>query len=159
MWGRWTLRILGLLLAVGHVLLLARRFAEGSIGEPIVLLRWLGAAGTLAAAEILRRRGIVPWRGRTGLAFLLVILLLHAGAAPTALASLPLALPAATISLFAVTALAARALTGLRGELLALDLAVAARPAFAEPPRRKRSRGFARPFASRPPPSSAPQPA
>jgi hypothetical protein len=65
-----------------HAWLLLRRLADDSIGQPEVLLRWLGAAALAAGAVAMRRRGLRLLSGRSGLVFWLLVLLLHVGASP-----------------------------------------------------------------------------
>lgn len=154
--SRWPRRLaLGALCVAGaalvlqHLVLLVQRFADASIGEPAVLLRWLGAATTLAAAVALRRRGKVPWQGRTGLAFALAILLLHFGvAAPAASNTSALFLLPAGLLLAATAAWAVL----LLGFAPRADRNSAPRRRFVDPACQARSAGFLLLFASRPPP-------
>jgi len=148
----WAARLGVAALAVPHVWLLGRRVADASILEPLVLVRWLLSAATVAAIVALRRRGRRIFQGREGLALLLTILLLHSGAfaPPTnTLDGIRLLLPAELV-------LAAAALAFVLGRIPA-----AARPLatgftrFDEPRPAPRSRGYLRLFASRPPPRAA----
>ena len=131
-------------------MLLARRIADASIGDPAVLLRWLGAAATIAAAEAIRRRGGRPWRGRTGLAFALVVLLLHAGVpAPDILELSQLAVPAAALATLAFAfALAVALFRELRFHPSPIRRG-------RRDPRPRPASGFSLPVASRPPPIPA----
>ncbi|MEZ5313364.1 MAG: hypothetical protein R2862_06735 [Thermoanaerobaculia bacterium] len=152
----WGAKLLAFLLVAGHLLLLVRRVAEGTITEPGVLIRWLASVATLATAGVLWRRGLQPLRGRTGLAFLLVIVLLHAGgAAPAAVndASARLAVPSGLFFL-ALSAIAI-ALGRLVHGRAALPAEVRRFVAL-EPARPRPFHGHpASPFASRPPPHFA----
>ncbi len=149
-WGLWTAAAL---LVVGHVALLARRVADASIAEPLVLVRWLASAASIAAVVELRRRGLFAWQGRTGLAFLLVVLLLHAGGG----APLPIADASSRIGLPAGLLAAAAASLALAFARPAAILAAAPKPAAFRPARDDSRRAVDdgvhhRPFASRPPP-------
>jgi hypothetical protein len=108
-------------LAVGalagfHALLLIGRFQDQSILEPAVALQWGGTLALLGFLAYLRRQGVSLFRGRSALAFWLLVLLLHLvpGAPATLLdwqhTDLLLALPAAWIVSLALllTALTAR---------------------------------------------------
>jgi hypothetical protein len=148
--AKWALRLAGAALALQHLVLLARRIADASIGEPAVLVRWLGAAATVAAALAIRRRGGRLFEGRTGLAFALVVLLLHVGSLPVDAAS-GFVLPAG-LALLLTSGFAAARISS-------------ASPAPAMLPARQRRRrtlrppvtspGYGRLFASRPPPRLA----
>ena len=152
----WSLRGGGALLVAGHVLLLARRIADATIAEPGVLWRWIASAATLAVAGTLWRRGFQPLRGRTGLAFLLVVLLLHAGGAAPAAAndtSARLALPGglllvalSTIAIALGNLFHGRTALPTSDRLHRLFATVAPQPFHGHP---------ASPFASRPPPQLA----
>jgi hypothetical protein len=101
---RWIGVAALLALAAMHGELFLRRLADNSIAEPSVLLRWLGAAVLLGAAQLWRRttgRSILT--GRSALVFALLVALLHAG------------LPA-------TPELAGTATVALPGELLVLGL-------------------------------------
>lgn len=61
-----------------HALLFARRIGDATISDPVIALRWLGAAVLLAAGWLHTRRGGSLVAGRGALAFWLAVLLLHA---------------------------------------------------------------------------------
>lgn len=71
--------------ALFHGWLLLQRLVDSTIGEPAILLRWLGAVGLLAGALAVRRRGLSVTSGRSALVFWLLVLLLHVGASPVPL--------------------------------------------------------------------------
>ena len=58
-----------------HLWILAARFADGSVLEPLVAGRWLGSAALAGLILVLRRRGGSLRRGRAALVFWLVVLL------------------------------------------------------------------------------------
>lgn len=151
----WALRAAGAAVVLQHLDLLVRRFADASIAEPLVLARWLGAAALVGAAAQLRRRGGAPWRGRTGLAFALVVLLLHTGFVPAAsnLSASLSVLPAGLLLSVAAACAVALRRDSRSAEAASGGLRRSRRP-FADPPRVATSAGFRRQFASRPPPSS-----
>jgi hypothetical protein len=70
------------LLTALHLELLIERIASRQLLDPLVVLKWLAASALIAGLVLLRRRGQSPWRGRTALVFWLIVVLLHAGAAP-----------------------------------------------------------------------------
>jgi len=148
---RWTLRVAGAALALFHAGLFAGRVADASIAEPGVGSRWAIAALLGALALDLRRRGLPLCRGRSGLVFWLLVLLLHVGALPAA-PSVPaeellLALPAGTLLAFAAGGLLASAgVTALRPDRTSERIA-------SEPVRRRTVAPLARRFAPRPPPA------
>ena len=148
---RWALRLAGGALVLLHVALLARRIADATIAEPGVLLRWLGSAATLAAMAAIRRRGGSLWQGRNGVAFTLVLLLLHAGALPAVAAAPTVLVFPAALAFGLVAASAAR----IAADRAALRPASAVRLRWTEPAAPAEAPGFARRFASRPPPSNA----
>lgn len=70
-----------------HALLLMRRIGDATLADPVIALRWLGAAVLLLAGWLHSRRGGSLIAGRGALAFWVAVLLLHAfalapGAAP-----------------------------------------------------------------------------
>lgn len=67
-------------LVVLHVAVLWERVIQGRLSDPVVGLRWLGAAVLTAGLLVLRRRGVPLLWGRRALVFWLLVLLLHAGA-------------------------------------------------------------------------------
>ena len=75
-------RALTVLVAGFHAGLLGRRLAQAE-ADPAVILRWCGALLLLGVAFWLRRRGLSLRWGRSALVFWLLVLLLHAGAAPS----------------------------------------------------------------------------
>lgn len=149
----WALRAAGAALVLQHIDLLVGRFADASIAEPLVLVRWLGAAALVGAAAELRRRGRAPWRGRTGLAFALVVLLLHTGGVAPAASNLADSLFVLPAGLLLAVAAACAAVSGRKSAAVAAMRARGARH-FPDPPRVAASAGFRRLFASRPPPPS-----
>lgn len=84
--ARFALGVAVTALALFHGWLLCRRLLDATIGEPEVLLRWLGGAGLLAAMATARRFGLSVSRGRPALVFWLLVLLLHVGASPVVIA-------------------------------------------------------------------------
>ena len=60
-----------------HLWILAARFADGSVLEPLVAGRWLGSAALAGLILVLRSRGGSLWRGRSALVFWLLVVLLH----------------------------------------------------------------------------------
>ena len=76
--GRWALRLSALLLAAFHADLLLGRIADGSLASPVVAARWAATVGIAAWAMALRRRGTSLWKGRSAVAFWLVVALVHA---------------------------------------------------------------------------------
>ncbi len=62
-----------------HLVLLAGRLADASLAHPEVLARWLGALLLGVGAWALRRQGSSLVSVRSGLAFWLLVLLLHVG--------------------------------------------------------------------------------
>jgi len=73
-------------LALLHALLLWGRLADGTLLKPAVALRWASAIALLATLWALRRRRIPLFRGRRALVLWCLVALLHATAAPGALA-------------------------------------------------------------------------
>jgi hypothetical protein len=148
---RWTLRVAGAGLALFHAGLFAGRVADASIAEPGVGMRWALAALLGALALDLRRRGLPLCRGRSGLVFWLLVLLLHAGAlpAPSAIRAdeLLLVVPAG-----ALVALAAGGLLASAGGSAPRSEPAPVRSAR-EPGRRRTVAPLARRFAPRPPPA------
>jgi len=148
--ARWTLRVAGTGLALFHAGLFAGRVADASIAEPGVGSRWAIAALIGALALDLRRRGLPLCRGRSGLVFWLLVLLLHAGTLPApAVRAEPLllALPAG-----ALLALAAGGLFASAGGAVRRPVRSPVRIAT-EPFRRRTVPQLARRFAPRPPPA------
>lgn len=142
-----------LLIAGFHGWLLLQRLGDATIGEPGVLLRWLGGLGLVAAALYLRPRGVSLTRGRAALVFWLLVLLLHVGASPAELAGvdpreLLLALPwgvAGGLVCLAAARIPVRTRHAAPGARLRRP------PLLAPPPRRSAGAAPAR-FAPRPPP-------
>lgn len=64
-----------------HAALLWDRIITLSLLEPLVALRWAGAAALLLVSLGLQRRGVSVFRGRKAAVFWLLVLLLHANAA------------------------------------------------------------------------------
>ena len=112
-------RALTVLVAGFHAGLLGRRLAQAE-ADPAVILRWCGALLLLGIAFWLRRRGLSLRWGRSALVFWLLVLLLHAGAAPPTPSLVFLVAPAFALGL----ALATR--RGLRPPRLILSPAVGA---------------------------------
>lgn len=65
------------LLGALHIAVLARRVADGTLLEPVVIAQWLVAIGLIATAVWLRRRGVSVFRGKPAAAFWIVIALMH----------------------------------------------------------------------------------
>lgn len=141
------------LIAGFHGWLLLQRLGDATIGEPGVLLRWLGGSGLVAAALYLRPRGVSLTRGRSALVFWLLVLLLHVGASPVEVAGIDprellLILPwgiASGLACLAATSIPGRARRALPGARLRRP------PLLAPPPRRSAGAAPAR-FSPRPPP-------
>lgn len=148
--ARWTMRVAGAALALFHAGLLAGRLADASIAEPRVGLRWATAALLGALALAFRRRGLPLARGRSGLAFWLLVLLLHVGAAPAPAVVRPeellLALPVGAVLALAV----ACSVTGAAGCARRTEAAYARAATHLH--RRRPIPALARRFAPRPPP-------
>jgi hypothetical protein len=146
-----------LALGVFHVWLFARQAAAGSL-TPETLLKWLAAAGLLAALVALRRQGVPLFRGRKAVAIWVLAALLHAPAIGERLEALGTpAIPEAAITLSKLLSSAA----ALAGVLLLLWIA---RPRPAAPSRARAAAHFVVPsavraaratlaFSPRPPPS------
>lgn len=65
-------------LAIFHVLLFRDRLVGGDLFDPAVALRWLAAAGLVAALALLRHMGVPLARGRKAFVVWLLVVLLHA---------------------------------------------------------------------------------
>jgi len=109
-----------LVLVAFHAQLLARRVLDGSILEPAIALQWAGAVVLLGVLAHLRRQGVALLRGRTALAFWLLVLVLHLVPATPAApldrehTDLLLVLPAAWVVSLVVFLSALGALLGAR---------------------------------------------
>ena len=119
-----------------------------------MVVRWLGAAALVGAAAELRRRGCAPWRGRTGLAFALVVLLLHTGGIAPAASNISDSLFVLPAGLLVAAFTACAAAFELRHSAAGRALVLRRSSRLADPPRVSASSGFRRQFASRPPPLS-----
>ncbi|HEX6323107.1 MAG TPA: hypothetical protein VFZ36_05225 [Vicinamibacterales bacterium] len=111
----------GAALALGllHAWIFVRQAAAGSL-TPETLLKWIAAAGLLAALVALRRQGVSLFRGRRAVAVWVLAALLHAPAIGERLTALETpALPEAAIALSQALASAA----SLAGVLLLLWIA------------------------------------
>ena len=114
--GSIAVALAALWLIAFHAILLWRRFADATIADPSVLVRWLGAAALGLGAVAFHRFASIRWRGRHAtLIFWLLVAVLHFAApaderlldnegnllalAQLGLASLPAAL--ATVALVA----------------------------------------------------------
>ena len=79
--GRRALAWLGIAIALSlsgfHVVLFAERIRDLSILNPEVAFQWVGAGLLLATLALLKWKRIPLLRGKTALAFWLVVLLLH----------------------------------------------------------------------------------
>lgn len=73
-----TVRLAVWALVAFHALLFARRIGDATISDPVVALRWLGAAVLLITGWLHTRRGGSLVAGRGALAFWLAVFLLHA---------------------------------------------------------------------------------
>lgn len=138
-----------------HVALLFERLRDQTIADPRVAGSWLLAAALGALALELRRHRYPLLSGRTGLAFWLLVLLLHLGVTPAApltlraeqVLALPLELAAAVFA-----ALAALALVGRHSAPLAVRRQFA--PVLHLAPRSSLALGsLAGRFVPRPPPA------
>lgn len=67
----------GAALAALHIGILLRRIADGSLLSLQVLAQWSVGALIVAVAIVLRRRGVSVFRGRSGVAFWIVVVLMH----------------------------------------------------------------------------------
>ncbi len=98
-------------LIVFHALLFARRIGDATISDPVIALRWLGAAVLVAAGHLHTRRGGSLVADRGALAFWLAAFLLHAlalvpGAAPLVDTTTPVWAAALALALVAVSLVA-----------------------------------------------------
>jgi len=84
--ARWSALMASLALVVFHISLFWERLIGGDLVDPAVALRWLAAAGLVAALVFLRRMGVPVASGRKAFVLWLLVLLLHAsgGRAPAA---------------------------------------------------------------------------
>jgi hypothetical protein len=113
-----------------HAWIFVRQAAAGTL-TPETLLKWLAAAGLLAALVVLRRQGVPLFRGRKAVAVWVLAALLHAPAIGERLDALETpALPEVAMTLSQTLASAA----SLAGVLLLLWTA---RPRPAAPSRRR----------------------
>ncbi len=128
--ARWLL--LGPLAAVAglvagfHVLLLWERVRSLSLLEPAVASRWLATLALLYGAGRLIRAGVPLHRGRTALAFWLLVLLLHLSFLGPLAAPAPAGLGGGGLLLLLPPAGALLVLTGLAGLALGRPASVAA---------------------------------
>ena len=114
--GRAVVGLVTLALVAFHAVLFVRRLRDLSIFEPSVALRWSGTLLLIALLAAFVRRGTSLVRGRSALAFWLLVLLLHTIPTPAALdgatpADVLVAVPAS--SLLAATLAVALLLTAL----------------------------------------------
>jgi hypothetical protein len=116
-------------LAVFHASLLWSRLVDGQLFDPLVAVRWIGAAGLTAGLVALRRRGVSLVSGRRALVVWLLVVLLHWDATP-AVAVADGSQPSASELIFVLPSTAAAALVGL-GLLIATLAASRVRPAIA----------------------------
>lgn len=106
-------------LGLFHAWIFARQAAAGSL-TPETLLKWLAAAGLLAALVALRQQGVPLFRGRKAVAIWVLAALLHAPAIGERLEALETpAIPEAAITLSQLLSSAA----ALAGVLLLLWIA------------------------------------
>jgi len=142
-------------LVLFHAVLFAQRLRDQTILEPGVALQWIGALGVLAFLWFLRCRRASLFKGRSGLAFWLLVLLLHLlPATPANLlewehTDLLIAIPTTWMMTVAVL---------LGAALSALLMALTARPELVTRRRRRRcspavDSGFHRHLYARPPPA------
>lgn len=145
-----------------HAELLWQRITSQTLLEPLVVLKWAGAAALVAALLRLRSAGVSVWRGRRAVVLWMLVLLLHAGTAVPAAGELAadLASPAEAGLLFVLPLCVSVATVFELGRRLLARRAVA-RPArrtvprwllFEAPPGPAFAHGFGRVLCSRPPP-------
>jgi hypothetical protein len=131
---RRTTTIAGGLLVLFHAWLLASQLWEGQLVEPDLALRWMIAAGLVAALAGLRRSGASMFWGRKAVAIWLLAALLHG---PTVAAERTgvesPALPEVVTAILQIAAASAIAALGL------MLLAALATHLFAQPRTRLRS--------------------
>jgi hypothetical protein len=110
-----------------HVFLLWDRLTGGQMFDPAVALRWVSAAGLIAALVGLRRHGVPLLSGRRALLVWLLVALLHwTTGPPTAASDIPTGDASASL-IFVLPSTAATALLGV-GLLLATLTTRRARP-------------------------------
>lgn len=165
----WRLLRLGALalgaayLVALHAELLWQRIASQTLFEPLVALKWAGAAALVAGLAWMWRAGIPILRGRRAVVFWMLVLLLHAGTTVPAVEDLAADLsdPAAGGLLLVLPLCATLATVFELGRRL-LERRPAARPArrpvprwlaFEGPPRPALAQGFGPLVSCRPPPS------
>jgi len=143
------------LLVLHHGWLLLGRLRDASISEPTVALRWGLAALVLGLAALFQRRGLTVFSGRSGLAFWLLVLLLHVGVTPVPTVGLPSEKLLVALPLGIATALAVALGAGhLAGRTVrAPRLRPPARTRHEAPPARPSPPLVALRFAPRPPPA------
>ena len=146
-------------LALGafHAWLFVRQAASGDLASPETLVKWLAAAGLIAALVALRRQGVPLLRGRRAIAVWALAGLLHAPAIGERIATLDTpVIPEAAItlsqSLISIAPLAAALLlfAAAREHLIARSAMRRAAAAFVAP-RLQPPRASLR-FSPRPPP-------
>ena len=111
---RRVVALLGGVLVLFHVWLLGRQILEGQLADPGLLLRWMIAAGLVAALVHLARRGQPLLWGRRATAVWLLAAVLHGPAIAGELADHTLAgLPEAVTALVEIAAASVVAGLGL----------------------------------------------
>jgi len=155
--ARTTAVVAGAGLVAFHGWLFASQLATGALADPWLVVRWLVAAGLVAALAAIRRRGLSVW-SRPGIAVWVLALLLHGPAVATDFGANAMALPETVASsvlqqLVSVSALAITLwmLAGLlarragHARLVTRLAAVTSRPGrFGD--------GYSPQYSSRPPP-------
>lgn len=76
--ARWSGLIAALALAIFHISLFWDRLLGGDLFDPAIALRWVAAAGLVAALAALRRMGVPLASGRKAFVIWLLVVLLHA---------------------------------------------------------------------------------
>ena len=99
-------------LALFHVSLLWTRLVDGQLLDPLVAVRWLGAAALTGGLIALRRRGVSLVTGRRALVVWLLVVLLHWSATPAVAVAYD-GQPSTSELIFVVPSTAAAALVGL----------------------------------------------
>ena len=113
---RHALAVVGGLLVVFHVWLFGSQLWEGHLAEPGLALRWVVAAGLVAALVALRRSGASLIRGRQAVCIWLLAALLHGPAIADPGGQTAPALPETVRSVLQIAA--ASVITGLSLALL-----------------------------------------
>ncbi len=138
-------------ITVFHGGLLWQRLTDGSMLQPVVVVRWIVSALLVFALLRLWRRGLPVLRGRRAGVLWLVVVLLHAftpGASLPAVEQVSDGILPAALAMLALLVLGAA--IGVKG-----GSSSAGRPTYRRPQRfRRASAGWSRVLFSRPPPVS-----